>query len=165
MALRSSLQCRSSIAGQMDGNTVNRLKPPGNAKIFETPLLMCWFEGDGILYSVSKAADRTIENYDILFGLYQKLSKNGKEKLCTLGDITNTEHLSTEVREYITKELPKYIKAMALISATQLGTAIGNFFVKANPQSYPTQIFNNRQDAVIWLKKIQSRVLMNELEI
>jgi hypothetical protein len=86
--------------------------------------------------------------------LYGKLSKNGSEKLRTLGDVTKTEHLSSEVREYITIELPKYIKAMALISATQLGSAIGNFFIKVNPQAYPTQFFNNPQDAEEWLNAI-----------
>jgi hypothetical protein len=130
------------------------LKPPANAKVYETTLLSCWFGGDGILYSVSRPADRTIENYNALFELYRKLSKNGSEKLRTLGDVTKTEHLSSEVREYITIELPKYIKAMALISATQLGAAIGNFFIKVNSQAYPTQFFNNSQDAQQWLKKI-----------
>jgi hypothetical protein len=130
------------------------LKPPAHAKVFETTLLSCWFGGNGILYSVSKPADRTIGNYNALFELYGKLSKNGSEKLRTLGDVTKTEHLSSEVREYITIELPKYIKAMALISATQLGSAIGNFFIKVNPQAYPTQFFNNPQDAEEWLNAI-----------
>jgi hypothetical protein len=130
------------------------LKPPPHAKVFETTLLSCWFGGNGILYSVSKPADRTIGNYNALFELYGKLSKNGSEKLRTLGDVTKTEHLSSEVREYITIELPKYIKAVALISATQLGSAIGNFFIKVNPQAYPTQFFNNPQDAEEWLNAI-----------
>jgi hypothetical protein len=139
------------------------LKPPSHAKIFETPLLTCWFGDDGILYSLSKPAERSRKNYDALFEVYQKLVKSRREKLCTLGDITNTEHLSPEVREYITRELPKYIKAMALISATQLGTAIGNFFIKVHPQAYPTQIFNNPQDAVAWLKRVKSRVVIETI--
>jgi hypothetical protein len=130
------------------------LKPPAHAKVHETALLSCWFGEDRILFSVSRPAERTIENYDALFALYKKLSNNGSEKLRTLGDITKTEHLSAEVREYITQELPKYIQAMALVSATQLGTAIGNFFFKVHPQAYPTRIFNNPQDAVRWLKQV-----------
>jgi hypothetical protein len=144
---------------------MSRLKPPDNAKIYESPLLRCWFGDGGILYSVSKPADRTIESYDALFDLYRKLAKTRNEKLCTLGDITNAEHLSADVREYITKELPKYIKAMALISSTPLGTAIGNFFIKVHPQTYPTRIFNNPQDAVVWLKRIKGRVLADEAKL
>ncbi len=122
-------------------------------KVYDTPLLSCWFGEDGILYSESKVAERTKENYQILFELYKKLSDNGNKKICTLGNITKTQHSKKEVREYIAQELPKYIKAMALISDSSMGKMIGNVFIKLNPPPYPTQIFSNVESAVKWLKK------------
>jgi hypothetical protein len=107
----------------------------------------------GSYTSVSKSRERSVKNYDTSFELYKKLSNNGEDKFCTLGDITKTEPLSKEVREYISKELPKYIKAMALVSDTPLGNTIGNIFTKVNLQSYPTNLFDNIEEAENWLKK------------
>lgn len=126
---------------------------PDKIEVFETTLLSCWFGDDGILYSESKVADRTIENYKLLFELYKKISNDGTDKIRTLGNITKTQPLSKEVREYISKELPKYIKAMALISDSSMGKIIGNFFIKLNTPPYPTQIFSNKEKAVKWLKQ------------
>lgn len=124
-----------------------------SAELFETNLLTCYMGDDGILYSESKIAERTIQNYEELFELYKKISDNGREKIRTLGNITKTQPMSKEVREFISKELPKYIKAMALLSDSSLGRMIGNFFLKVNPTQYPSMVFNDRDEAVRWLKQ------------
>lgn len=130
-----------------------QIKSREKVEVYDTPLLSCWFGEDGILYSESKVAERTIENYQLLFELYKNLSDNGNKKIRTLGNITKTQHSKKEVREYIAKELPKYIKAMALISDSSMGKMIGNVFIKLNPPPYPTQIFNSVESAVKWLKE------------
>ena len=130
-----------------------KVKPSEKADVYDTPLLSCWFGDDGILYSESKVAERTIENYRLLFELYKTLSENGNKKLCTLANITKTQYFKREVREYISMELPKYIKAMALVSYSSMGKMIGNIFIKLNPPLYPAQIFNDIQSAVKWLKQ------------
>ncbi len=130
-----------------------QLKLPEKVEVYDTALLTCWFGNDGILYSESKVAERTMENYRLLFELYKTLSDNGNRKIRTLGNITKTQHSKREVREYIAKELPKYIKAMALISDSSMGKTIGNVFIKLNPPPYPTQIFNHVENAVKWLNK------------
>lgn len=121
--------------------------------LHETTLLTCWFGEDGILYSKSKNATRSIKNYEELFELYRKLSNDGSNKLCTLGDISRSEPLSKEVREFITIELPKYIKAMALVSNTTMGKAIGTIFTQLSSSPYPTATFETKEEAVEWLKQ------------
>ena len=133
-----------------------KVKSSKMVEIFETPLLSCWFGDDGILYSESKVAERSMENYQLLFELYKTLSNNGNKKLRTLGNITKTQHSKKEVREYIAKELPKYIKAMALISDSSMGKMIGNVFIKLNPPPYPIRFFNNSESAVKWLKNLNT---------
>jgi hypothetical protein len=128
--------------------------PSNNIPIYETPLLNCWMGEDKILYSKSKSAERSIENYNILFEVYKQISKNGTEKIYTLGDITNTRPMSKEVREYISAELPKYIKAMALISNSPMGKEIGNIFKILQDSPYPIRTFENPEDAKTWLKEI-----------
>jgi hypothetical protein len=127
--------------------------PPENTEVHRTTLLDCWFGTDGILYSVSKPAERTIRNYDELFEVYKKLSKNGTQKLCTLGDISNTGVLPKGVREYITAELPRYLKAMALVSDTAMGKTVGTFFKELSREPYPTALFDREEEAVQWLKQ------------
>jgi hypothetical protein len=127
--------------------------PPENTEVHRTALLDCWFGTDGILYSVSKPGERTITNYDELFEVYKKLSNNGANKLCTLGDVSNTGVLSKEVREYISGELPRYLKAMALVSDTAMGKTIGTFFKELSREPYPVAMFDREEEAVIWLKQ------------
>jgi hypothetical protein len=126
---------------------------PENKMIYETPLVSCWMGDDGILYSISKPVERTIENYRILFDLYKKLSDNGTHKICTIGDVSKASPLSHEVRKYISEELPKYVRAMALVSDTPVGKTVGTIFNKINEQSYPSQVFDNLQDAKEWIKQ------------
>src|ERR1051326_1554565 len=97
------------------------MEVPPNAHIYSTALLDCWFGEDGILYSVSKPAERSIENFKALFEVYGKLCEMKNSRLCTLGDVSRTQPMPKEVREYISEELPKYIKAMALVSHTRMG--------------------------------------------
>jgi hypothetical protein len=124
-----------------------------DVKVYETPLLNCWFDSDGILYSVSKVADRNIENYRLLFEVYRELSEDGRKKICTIGNISKTQPMPKGVREYIAAELPKYIRSMALISDTIMGKAIGNIFITLSPSAYPVRIFSNMEEAVVWSKK------------
>lgn len=120
-------------------------------KIYETALLNCWFDEHGILMSESKPVEKSIKHYDELFALYSELTNNGANKICTLGNISKSQELTKPVREYISGQLPKYIKAMALVSSSSVGKAIGNFFILLSSPPYPTRIFSNQKDAVNWL--------------
>ncbi len=138
------------------------MTPPENTQVFETPLLRCWFGEDGILFSISKPGERTIENYKGVFELYQKLSENGRKKIYTLGNITDTQPLSREVREYVSIETSKYLNAMALVADSALGKAIGTSFEVLSPISYPVFLFNKVEDAISWLR--QKKTEKEELE-
>jgi hypothetical protein len=123
--------------------------------VHETTLLRCWFDENGILISESKVAERSKENYDKLFVLYKELSNDGQNKLCTLGNVTKTQQMPREVRAYISEELPKYIKGMALVSDSAMGKAIANFFILLTRQKYPLRFFSDREKALKWLIKIR----------
>lgn len=129
------------------------MKAPDNVEVFDTTLTTCWFGTDGIVYSSSKVAERTIENYKHLFEIYKKLSDNGNNKFCIVGDITKTQPLRKEVRAYIDAELPKYVKAMALISDSPLGDTIGKLFIVLSTSPYPSRMFDDLDAAVNWLRK------------
>jgi hypothetical protein len=124
---------------------------PKNAKIYDTPLTTCWMGDDGIVYSVSKPNERTIANYEILFDVYAELSENGKKKFCIIGDITDAKPLEPEVRKFVEVETAKYIRAMALVSKSTLGEAIGSVFKLLSSNPYPIATFDNYAEALRWL--------------
>lgn len=124
---------------------MHKLKPPAGAEIFETNLITFWFGPDGILYSITKPAERSRENYNELFGVYKNILKDGREKFCMLCDVTKTSPLSKDVRDYISVELPKYYKALALVSNSPMGKTIGTFFTTVNARGYPAQNFDTTE--------------------
>lgn len=128
------------------------MSAPDSTEVYKTTLTDCWWGSDGILYSVSKKAERNIENYAELMELYARLSGNGKKRFCVLGDITETTPLSKEVREFVAYETGKYVKAMALVSSSVIGTAAGSIFEMLSQTPYLVGTFVNRDDAIRWLK-------------
>jgi hypothetical protein len=125
---------------------------PHDRKIYETALLDCWIGDDGIMYSISKVAERTISNYDEVFAVYNQLSNGGKKKLRIIGDISKTQPSDKSVRDYISAELPKYVGAMALVSATPMGKEIGNLFKILSSSPYPVRVYDSFDHALNWLK-------------
>lgn len=127
-------------------------KVPITADVYDVALLKCWMDDD-IMFSISKPGERTIENYEEVISVYKELSKNGTQKLCIIGDITKTEPSAKAVRDFLNAELPKYIKAMALISNSPMGREIGVLFQTLSSSPYPVRVYNNLEDATRWLKE------------
>lgn len=126
---------------------------PNDVVIYDTPLTRCWFGTDGILYSVSKPGERTIENYTKLFELYARLSDDGNKKFCILADISEVKPLSKELREFVARGMAQYVKAMALVSSTSIGTATGSIFEMLSQTPYLVATFSLQDEAVHWLKQ------------
>jgi hypothetical protein len=129
------------------------MNPPLDAKVYTTPLTTCWMGDDGIVYSISTSAPRTIENYKPLFEVYAELSQNGTKKFCIIGDITDAKPLEKDVRLFVEQETAKYILAMALVSRSTLGIAVGNVFQVLSTTPYPVATFEDREEAIAWLKQ------------
>ena len=124
---------------------------PENVEITEWPASITWFGNDGIFYCIYKKGEpramaetkQTIETF--------KKTLNGK-KICLLVDVTNSSESSREIRNYAEQELPKFIKAIAMVSDSALGRMLANLFLTLKSQPYPTKMFNNEEDAKKWLK-------------
>jgi hypothetical protein len=75
------------------------------------------------------------------------------EKICWLGDVTNVSSVNKEIRDYAADETPKFVKALALITASQLSKLAANIFFHLKKPPYPTRLFTNEQDARAWLRQ------------
>jgi len=126
--------------------------PPENAKVTETSTSIYWFDENGILCAVAKkvAAPSLDETKRIMEEFKQML---GDRKACLLIDVTNSGESTRESRDYAAIEFPKVVKAMALISDSELGKMLANLFFNLKQQPYPTKMFTGENEAKEWLKQ------------
>jgi hypothetical protein len=128
------------------------MQVPENAEVTETPTSTFWFDESGILCSVSKKAPaQTLEEAKTaLFNLKKMI---GDRKICLLIDITNSGESNREVRDFAAVEFPKFVKAIGMVSDSELGKMIANLFFNLKHQPYPTKMFTNETEAKNWLKQ------------
>jgi hypothetical protein len=128
------------------------MHPPKNAEVVDFGSSLIWTDESGIVYIKS-----TKEPSPDIESLKEKIQdfkfRFGDKKWCFLLDVTNRGPVSKELRDFSAKELPKLIKAMAIISQSALGKMIANLFFAINKQPYPAKMFNSEEEAKNWLKQ------------
>ena len=123
-----------------------------NVKVKEWDTSTTWFDEEGILYSVSKkGTQQSLEETKKRFEEFKALI--GNNKICMLIDVTNTSESSREIRNYAAEELPKIVKAIAIVSTSSVGKKLANLFFTLKTQPYPTKMFNNETEAKKWLQQ------------
>ncbi len=123
---------------------------PENTQIKDWGTSITWFDEDGILYSISKKGSQyTLEDTKIRFAEFKKII--GNNKICMLIEVTNSNESTREIRNYAAEELPKIVKAIAMVSTSPVGKMIANLFFTIKTQPYPTKMFMNEKDAKKWL--------------
>ncbi len=127
------------------------MKVPANTKLYETPISTFWIDEDGIICGISKKTERTLEHYKQVMDVYKSILKPG-EKRCLLADASEAMPLDKTIRDYLASEMPKYIKAQAIISATPLDTTLNSTFLKVSFLGFPVRIFTNKEEGKDWLK-------------
>lgn len=128
------------------------MEPPKNVKVTDWDTSQFWFDADGIMYSVSKKTPKqTLEQVKRSMEDFKKLL--GGKKVCLMVDVTNSPESSKEVRDYVAREFPSIIKAIAMISGSALGRMLANLFFSVKSQPYPVKMFNDEKEAKEWLKQ------------
>jgi hypothetical protein len=128
------------------------MQPSINSEVFEIPLSTMWFDEDGIFCSVTKKdAALTKEALEDTFNFIRKNA--GDKKILWLGDVTHASLPTTEARDFAGEETPKFVKALALITNSELSKMIANVFLVLKKPAYPTKLFTNKKDAKDWLQK------------
>lgn len=129
------------------------LKVPPNVTVQEWPASTSWIDEDGILYSISKKRVKPLSLEETKKSMDKFSEMVAGKKMCMLADVTHTTESTREIKDYIAQEFPKYVKALAMVSDSALGKMLANLFFTIKTQPYPTKIFNNEEDAKIWLKQ------------
>lgn len=71
----------------------------------------------------------------------------------------NLSNITKEARDYLSSEdATELLEASAMVTGSILGRVIVNFFLKLNARrnnGVPNQVFNNEEDAIMWLKNLR----------
>lgn len=126
--------------------------PPKDVTVIDWPTSISWFDENGIFCSVSKKVPaQSLEETKKLMAELNKILDG--QKVCMLIDVTNSGESTRETREFAAEEFPKFVKAIAMISNTQLGKMMANLFFNMNKPPYPTRMFTDEMEAKAWLKQ------------
>jgi microsomal dipeptidase-like Zn-dependent dipeptidase len=128
------------------------IQSPVGVKIYDTPTSTFWFDDNGIICAIIKnnptqTLEDTVENIE---GFKKVI---GSKKVCMMIDVTYSPESTKETRDYVSVEFPKFVKAIAMISESALGTMLANLFFTIKKQPYPTKMFNKENEAKEWLKQ------------
>ncbi len=126
---------------------------PDNVQVNETARSYYWFDEEGLMYSVGKknAPQASIPEMKKLLDEFVAAA-NGK-KFCILSDVTHSTPNNKETREFVAKEFPKIVTALAMVSASPLGRMVANLFFALKPTPYPAKMFDSEAEAKQWLKQ------------
>jgi hypothetical protein len=124
---------------------------PVGTEIYRVDIGEFWFDDDGILYCNANNTERTIENLTEAFKLVEKIT--GGKRACLVTDITNTGVQNKKERDFATGMLPRYYKAMAIISESDFGRTIANIFLSLYHLPIPIKLFKTQVEAREWIAR------------
>ncbi len=122
-------------------------------EIHEDPLATFWLDQDGILHLTTKPIQLSRDNSHALIQKIKKLT--GGRKVYVISNLTPIKEITEEGRIYYKKEFPSIFKAIAFVSASELGRMVGTVLFLIMDPLIPTQIFDNEAEAREWLKELQ----------
>ncbi len=126
--------------------------PPDNAKLFEFPTTILWFDESGILCSIAKKVpQQTVEETKKMLDEFKKIT--GGKKVCMLSDSTDSAPINKELRDYLAEVIPEIVIAIAIISRSAVGKMVANLFFSIKKQPYPVKMFVDEEEAKTWLKQ------------
>jgi len=126
---------------------------PNNCHIYDLTCYWTWMGLDGIARTkVKPQAEVTIkESLENSFAVNNLFTT---KKFPLLIDARQIKSISKEARDnFSIRNRSTNINSFAVIIESPLSRIIGNFFMGLNKPSVPAKLFNNEQDAIIWLKQ------------
>lgn len=122
---------------------------PTGKKIYEGEIATSWMD-NGILVSVSKSPQRTVENIKGNMALVREITGNKKVPLLIF--LSKSPVPDKETRKFASAQLPNLYTAMAMVSKPGLAKLIMNMLFSFRPQPIPMKTFSNEKEAREWLK-------------
>ncbi len=129
--------------------TLDSIVPPPHALHSSSGLT--WLDEDGIIMAVGApqelhTLEHAMENHEI------NMKLAGGIKRPFLIDMTRVKSMSNEARKfYAGPEPQKILTAVALLTQSNFGKLVANFFIGLAKPALPTRMFTDLQEARSWL--------------
>jgi hypothetical protein len=115
----------------------------------ENDFIKFWIEEDILFFAYTRDILVTLEVAKEVVRLRLECQKGKIYKaVMIMSPITFTP----EARRYLAIEGLEGVEKGALVSQSQVTTVLGNFYMMVNKPIKPMKLFNNKEDAVKWLK-------------
>jgi hypothetical protein len=122
---------------------------PTDRQTFEGEIATYWFD-EGILVSLSKNPQRTVENIKSNVKLVKEITNNKPVPLLIY--LSNSPVPDKETRKYSTEQLPVIYSAMAMVSKPGLAKFIMNILFALKKPPIPIKSFTDDKEAKNWLR-------------
>lgn len=107
---------------------------------------------EGILYAEYKVSKIDLDVAKHV--LVQRLMHYNKYEYSLLADYTVVKETSKEARDFFASpEATKFFKSIAVLTNSLVGNMIYNFYIILSKPSIPTKLFNDKEEAIRWLKE------------
>jgi hypothetical protein len=114
-----------------------------------------WRDGDVLWGKCFEGAEETLDDAKEQVAAQRAMLDDGP--LPFIMDIRGVRSLARESRMYFASaESAQVFRATALIVASPLSRAIGNFFLGLNKAQMPTRLFTSEEDALAWARSFLS---------
>ena len=123
---------------------------PTDREIFEGEIATYWMD-EGILVSLSKPPQRTVQNITGNVALVKRITNNQPVPLLIY--LCNSPVPDKETRKFSTTQLPVIYKAMAMVSKPGLARFIMNILFQLKPPPIPVKSFTDDKAAKEWLQQ------------
>ena len=123
---------------------------PTDRETFEGEIATYWMD-EGILVSLSKPPQRTVQNITGNVALVKRITNNQPVPLLIY--LSNSPVPDKETRKFSTTQLPLIYKAMAMVSKPGLARFIMNILFQLKPPPIPMKSFTNDREAKEWLQQ------------
>ena len=111
-----------------------------------------WFDEDGVLHGVSKAAPRTVDTVKRNFDLVHSITHN--RPVCVIMDVTDTKPYSLRAIKHLLAEFRYAYKAIAFVARSPIGLTVATLAKQFNPPNgAPLEVFDNSEEAREWIRQ------------
>lgn len=128
------------------------IKLPANIQLIKGEIADYWYAPDGILYSYSKAPERTVKNITENITLVKSITNNKIVPLLIY--LSDSPVPDKATRKFAAEQLPNVYSAMAMVSGPGLSKFIMNILFRLKPPGIPMKSFTDDNEAKEWLTKL-----------
>jgi len=110
-----------------------------------------WLEEDGIVRI--KYPDNFHITMDVMESIYQQHLQITTDKRPILADAGSVASVDYDAQQFVSNDGPAALtSALAVVVKSAFTRAMGEMFMMFHKPPYPTRMFQNKEDALEWLK-------------